>query len=90
MKSERIQNGVKLTWTMESDKIVEAFLISDSRIVEMYKNNKDDNYNISLIKKAKTLDGATELTNLRNYFNLSWNEAIEYLEKKQQELGFFN
>ena len=93
MDNPIIQNGVKLYTKRNKNGLTEALLISDTRQVEIYKNNSSDLWTINLTMVVKIDYGygiETEYKNLRTYINKTKDFALNYFDKKQHQLGFFN
>ena len=92
MENLIIQNGVKLYTKRNKNGLTEAILISDTRKVEIYKNNSNDLWSINLTMVVNidySYGIETEYKNLRTYINKSKSFVLNYFDKKQHQLGFF-
>ena len=87
MKNQVVQNGVELR-TEYINGLSEAVLISETRIVEIYRNH-GGSWSISLSKRVVDEWGSSNV-NLRTYTNVTMSEALAYFDNKQHEYGFFN
>jgi hypothetical protein len=81
-------NGLKITSIFEKGALIRGRIFTDTRIVEISKNNKSDLWSISLERRTTCeIYGEVTYSNLRFYIDKTWDEAITYFDKKMIELA---
>lgn len=81
-------NGIRLTSEYSNGLLVSATLITQTRLIEIWKSG--NTWTTSISKIEKDVCGSTSRRHLRTSIDKTYSEALKWFDVKQHQVGFFN